>query len=99
MYKAPSEYTDLVKAINQAPETHGYGKVLVNVEAILTLAEVLELHDEPITVGWVLLSGTPTPDERLRFLTAEQSRAIANARQFVPINSRFAWESALMEYA
>ncbi|MEP7287812.1 MAG: hypothetical protein ABI947_18815 [Chloroflexota bacterium] len=99
MYETPSEYKTLCKAIDKAPETVGQGKLLVNVEAVLTLAEALGLADEPITVGWVLLAGTPTPNERLNSLTPDQRRMIANARQFIPLNSRFAWEAALVQYA
>src|SRR5579859_6753205 len=99
MYETPSEYKKLCQAINKAEETKGFGKTLVNVETILTLAEAIGLKDEPITVGWVLLAGTPTPSERLNYLTSDPRRMIANARQFIPLNSRFAWEAELVRYA
>jgi hypothetical protein len=99
MYKPPVAYTDLVRAIDHAPETWGRGAVLVGVELVLTLAEDLGLGDEPITVGWALLTGTPMPNEALRSLTADQRWMVAHARQFIPFNSRFAWEAALKTYA
>ncbi len=99
MYKPPVAYTRLVRAIDNAPETWGRGAVLVGVELVLTLAEDLGLGDEPITVGWALLTGTPMPNEALRSLRADQRRMVAQARQFIPFNSRFAWEGALKTYA
>ncbi len=99
MYEKPAEYKDLKDAINGIPEMDGLSAVVVHVETILTLAEALGLDDEPITVGWVLLSGTPTPDPRLSNLDPDQRRMLANARQFIPLNSRFAWEAALRQYA
>ncbi len=99
MYEKPSSYTTLVRAINNAPDTYCYGAVFVNVELTLTLLENLGLLDEPITVGWVVLSGTPMPNEKLNQLSPDQRRMVANARQIVPLDSRFAWEEALRQYA
>jgi hypothetical protein len=99
MYEKPAEYKDLIAAINAIPDMNGLGPVVVNVEAVLTLAELIGQDDEPVTVGWVLLAGTPTPDNRLRDLRPDQRRMIANARQFIPLDSRFAWDAALRQYA
>ncbi len=99
MYEAPSDYKSLIKAIDNAPQTLGAGKTLVNVETTLYLAEILGFGDEPITLGWVLLCGTPTPGDYLNHLTAEQRHMIANARQLISLESRFAWESELRQYA
>jgi hypothetical protein len=98
MYEPPSEYTNLVEALNNAPATAGCGKTIVNVEIVLRLAENLGVSDEPITVGWVLLAGTPIRNEKLRCLTPKQRHMLANARQLIPLNSRFAWEAALRDY-
>jgi len=99
MYKKPQSYKALVRAINATPDTKGEGEMLVHVEATLYLAELLHLDDEPVAVGWALLDGTPMPDRRLASLSSEQRRMLANARQIIPLNSRFAWEQALARYA
>ena len=99
MYGRPPSYTELIKAINATEETRKFGATQVNVELVLTLIGELGLGDEPITVGWALLSGTPLPSDRLSSLTDTRRRMLANARQIVPLASRYAWESALRDYA
>jgi len=100
MYDPPPLYRSLINAIGNTPNIgRKLGETLVNVELVFTLAEALNVHDEPITVGWVLLAGTPTPSDKLEYLSPEQRAMLAHARQIVPLDSRFAWEAALREYA
>ena len=73
-------------------------KLLMHVELAFELMRFLGLDDEPVTVAWAILSGTPIRHYRLQHLDEANKRAIANARQVVPFSSRFAWIDALREY-
>lgn len=99
MYQTPAAFTRLIKDISEAPETENQGTLIIRVETGLHLATLLGLDDEPITVGWFLLSGTPTINRRLNRLNGEERRMLAVGRQIIPLNSRFAWEAALREYS
>lgn len=88
-----------LQAADDAHELRGQGTTLLQVELGLRLLEKLDLRDEPVTVLWVLLSGLPIPDPRLKRFTVEQKRMVANARLLLPFHSRFGWEDALRDYS
>ncbi|HVB22967.1 MAG TPA: hypothetical protein VNG51_13580 [Ktedonobacteraceae bacterium] len=102
MYDRSEWYKSLVEQI-KAQDADGILKgkysLLLQVELGLWLLERLNLHDEAITVLWVLLSGLPIPDTRLSTLDKQQRHAIANARILLPFSGRFNWENALRTYA
>ena len=101
MYDRSAWYGPLVEQIKaqDADETlKGKYVLLFQVELGLWLLERLELRDEAITVLWVLFSGLPIPDTRLRTLDKQQRHTIANARILLPFSGRFNWENALRTY-
>lgn len=90
---------DQMKAQDADGALQGQHSLLLQVELGLRLLERLTLHDEAITILWVLLSGLPIPDNRLCTLDKQQRHAIANARILLPFSGRFNWENALRTYA
>ena len=104
MYAKPEPLEQLVKDIRQELEDHSedgrLAPLVVNVELGFELLFTLGLEDEPITVLWVLLSGTPLRHPRLERLSQDQHKALATARVLLPgFASRGGWEKALLEYA
>lgn len=100
MYKKPAQYYNLRQYCRkQLGLAARQANLLVDVELGLTLLREIGLHDEPLPVLWVVLSGLPIPDIRLSRLTSERRRAIANARVLLAdYASRFAWARDLRDY-
>lgn len=99
MYTSPEALTDLIHAYEELTGSLHQARLLVGVELTFTLAELLGFQDEPISVGWVLLSRMPLRHPILATLTPEQRRMWARAPFLIPYSSRFAWEAALAAYA
>ena len=88
MYATPEPLEQLRKSIREELEEHGYDKSLaqsiIEVELGFELLFLLGLEDEPVTVLWVLLSGTPLRHPKLQALSPEQRKALATARVLLP---------------
>ena len=95
LFKPPTIFEDRIEDLNLEDTLAG---LLLEVELILFLTEKLGIDDEPVTVGWVILSGMPIRHPRLQNLNSEKKRAIANARQIVLYSSRFHWLNTLQDY-
>lgn len=96
LFEAPIEFTNRVKDLKDRGIKEA--ELLFQVELGFALLEQLGLDDEPITGVWTILSGMFIRHPRLQNLSAEDRRAIANARQIIPFSSRFNWINALRDY-
>ncbi|HAX76899.1 MAG TPA: hypothetical protein DCY88_13920 [Cyanobacteria bacterium UBA11372] len=96
LFEPPADFTNRIAALQEqdVPEP----ELLLQVELGFALMEKLGLDDEPVTAVWAILSGTFIKHPKLQNLSAEDRRAIANARQIVPFSSRFHWLNALRDY-
>ena len=98
LFKPSLEFNNRLKALKEQGLEWTRAKLLLWVELGFALMEKLELDDEPVTAVWAILSGMPIRHPQLQSLTAEQRRAIANARQIIPYSARFTWLNALRDY-
>ncbi|MDJ1175362.1 hypothetical protein [Roseofilum capinflatum] len=96
LFAPPQSYQERLSALRERLNQNA--AILLNVELGFALMEYLKLDGEPVTAVWVILSGMPLRYPTLQNLTPEQRRAIANARQIIPLSSRSAWENALRVY-
>lgn len=95
LFKPPTRFEERIQELD-LEET--LAKLLLQVELGFALTEYLQIDDEPVTVVCEILSKTLIRHPRLQNLSAEDKRAIANARQIVPFSSRFSWLNALRDY-
>jgi pPIWI RE three-gene island domain Z len=96
LFEPPVEFTNRIE--NLKKQNIKESQLLLQVELGFALMEQLGLDDEPVTAVWVILSGMFIRHPRLQNLSAEDRRAIANARQIIPFSSRFNWLNALRDY-
>lgn len=96
LFDPPESYQSRLKELKERLGENA--DILLQVELSFALMECLNLDDEPVTAVWAILSGMPLYHPTLQNLTPEQRRAIANARQIIPLSSRFAWLNALRIY-
>lgn len=98
LFEPPLEFQNRLEALKDQGLEQTRAESLLWVELGFALMEQLELDDEPVTAVWAILSGMPITHPRLQNLSAEEQRAIANARQIVPYSARFTWLNALRDY-
>jgi hypothetical protein len=99
MYTAPESFNNLIRDLTKDLEgSVEKARLLTYVELTLTLAVHLGLDNEPVNIGWVLLSRIPVHHLLLKQLSPQQQRMLSNSAILVPLSSRFAWESALLRY-
>lgn len=99
LFEPPAEYNARLGELEALPDfDRSRAELLLQVELGLALMELLRLDDEPVTGVWALLGALPIHHHRLRRLSSEDRRAVANARQLIPLSSRTAWIAALRRY-
>ena len=98
LFAPPPSYQARLTTLKDKDRLGENAVILLNVELGFALMECLNLDDEPVTAVWAILSRIPLRYPTLQNLTPEQRRAIANARQIIPLSSRFAWLNALRIY-
>ncbi|MEG4250286.1 pPIWI_RE_Z domain-containing protein [Microcoleus sp. Pol10D4] len=96
LFEPPADFTNRIAALEEQGVQEP--KLLLQVELGFALMEKLGLDDEPVTAVWAILSGMFIKHPKLQNLSAEDRRAIANARQIVPFSARFNWLNALRDY-
>lgn len=96
LFAPPQSYQERLSELRERLNENA--AILLNVELGFALMEYLKLDGEPVAAVWAILSGMPLRYPTLQNLTPGQRRAIANARQVIPLSSRSAWENALRVY-